>query len=157
MNATAAIKQGIQVIYQDFSLFPNLTVAENILLTSSVADQRKMYRKNEARQKAREIIADLGLDLDIDREVESLPVADKQLTAICRALVHDARIIILDEPTAHLDSATQSRVLDALRELKERGHTVVVVAHREAVVALADDVITVASEREDADHVNDHI
>lgn len=106
-----------------------------------------------------QVVADLpnGLDTVIGSDGLGLSVGQRQRLVLARALTSSSPLIILDEPTAHLDSATQSRVLDALRELKERGHTVVVVAHREAVVALADDVITVASEREDADHVNDHI
>lgn len=130
MNATQAIKSGIQVIYQDFSLFPNLTVAENILLTSAVADQQRLFNKERARAKANEIIADLGLDLDIDREVESLSVADKQLTAICRALVHDARLIILDEPTTALTHTEVGRLFAIVEKLRLKGVAMIFVSHK---------------------------
>ena len=116
MNATAAITSGIQVIYQDFSLFGNLTVAENIALTSAVAERRRLYSPASAQKIARGIVDDLRLNLDLDADVETLPVADRQLTAICRAVVHEARVIIMDEPTTALTHSEVDRLFDARRD-----------------------------------------
>src|SRR5690349_20886788 len=96
MNTTAAITSVIQVIYQDFSLFGNLTVAENIALTSAVAERQRLYSRASAEKVACGIVDELRLDLDLRADVSALPVADRQLTAICRAVVHAARVIIMD-------------------------------------------------------------
>ncbi|MFQ1002515.1 sugar ABC transporter ATP-binding protein [Modestobacter sp. SSW1-42] len=130
MQPAQAIKAGIQVIYQDFSLFPNLTVAENIVLTSAVADRRRLYSPAGARPAAQAIVDELGLDLDLDADVESLSVADKQLTAICRALVSDARVIVMDEPTTALTHTEVERLFALVQRLRDRGVALVFVSHK---------------------------
>jgi simple sugar transport system ATP-binding protein len=130
MNATAAITSGIQVIYQDFSLFGNLTVAENIALTSAVAERRRLYSPATAHKIARRIVDDLRLNLDLDADVETLPVADRQLTAICRAVVHEARVIIMDEPTTALTHSEVDRLFELVETLRTRGVGLVFVSHK---------------------------
>ncbi|MEU6572690.1 sugar ABC transporter ATP-binding protein [Streptomyces sp. NPDC046805] len=130
MDPTDAIKLGIQVIYQDFSLFPNLTVAENIVLTSAIAERRHLYSGRAARPAAQAVVDDLGLDLDLDSDVEMLSVADKQLTAICRALIHDARVLIMDEPTTALTHAEVERLFVVVERLRARGVALVFVSHK---------------------------
>ncbi|TFD65019.1 sugar ABC transporter ATP-binding protein [Cryobacterium sp. Hh38] len=138
INAHAAIQGGIQVIYQDFSLFPNLTVAENIVLTAEVAGRRRLYSARSVRPRAAAIIQELDLDLDLDREVGSLSVADKQLTAICRALVNDARAIIMDEPTTALTHTEVSRLFALVERLRARGVALMFVSHKlEEVLAIS--------------------
>ena len=138
MNTTEAIKSGIQVIYQDFSLFPNLTVAENVVLTSAIASRRKLYDQGAARPAAQAIIDDLGLTLDVDARVENLSVADKQLTAICRALVDDARVIIMDEPTTALTRTEVDRLFIIVERLRARGVGLIFVSHK------LDEVLTIS-------------
>ena len=130
MDPAGAIRSGIQVIYQDFSLFPNLTVAENITLTSAVADGKKLYSAAALRPAADRIVAELGLDLDLDADVERLTVADRQLTAICRALVHEARVIIMDEPTTALTHSEVARLFALVERLRDRGVALVFVSHK---------------------------
>ena len=130
MDPTNAIKSGIQVIYQDFSLFPNLTVAENIVLTSAVADRRRLYSGSAARPAAQAIVDELGLHLDLDADVERLSVADKQLTAICRALVSDARVLIMDEPTTALTHTEVDRLFVIVERLRSRGVGLIFVSHK---------------------------
>ncbi|SFN82160.1 sugar ABC transporter ATP-binding protein [Mycetocola miduiensis] len=149
INANAAIKSGIQVIYQDFSLFPNLTVAENIVLTAEVARRRRLYSPASVRPKAEEILRDLGLDLDLDREVSELSVADKQLTAICRALVNDARAIIMDEPTTALTHSEVSRLFALVERLRARGVALMFVSHKlEEVLAISQRLTIMRSGRQ---------
>ena len=130
MDPSNAIKNGIQVIYQDFSLFPNLTVAENIVLTSSIASRRRMYSRKEARPAAQAIVDELGLHLDLDADVEQLSVADKQLTAICRALTSDARVLIMDEPTTALTHTEVDRLFVIVERLRARGVGLIFVSHK---------------------------
>lgn len=148
MNATAAITSGVQVIYQDFSLFPNLSVAENIVLTAEVAGRQRFYRARAIRPKARAIVDELGLDLDLDSEVGELSVADKQLTAICRALVNEARVIIMDEPTTALTHSEVSRLFTVVERLRARGVAIVFVSHKlEEVLAISQRVTIMRSGR----------
>lgn len=130
MDPTTAIKSGIQVIYQDFSLFPNLTVAENIVLTSAVASRRRLHSARRARPAAQAIVDDLGLNLDLDADVEQLSVADKQLTAICRALVSDARVLIMDEPTTALTHSEVDRLFIIVERLRAKGVALIFVSHK---------------------------
>ena len=149
INAHAAIQGGIQVIYQDFSLFPNLTVAENIVLTAEVAGGRRLYSPGSVRPTAVAILRELGLDLDLDREVGDLSVADKQLTAICRALVNDARAIIMDEPTTALTHTEVSRLFALVERLRDRGVALMFVSHKlEEVLAISQRLTIMRSGRQ---------
>lgn len=142
----AAIQLGVQVIYQDFSLFPNLTVAENIVLTSAVAQKRRVFSLSKSRPAAEAIVAELGLALDLDKDVERLSVADKQLTAICRALINDARIIIMDEPTTALTHSEVQRLFALVRKLQDRGVALVFVSHKlEEALQVSQDVTILRS------------
>ncbi|BAU33149.1 sugar ABC transporter ATP-binding protein [Microcella alkaliphila] len=148
MNATDAITRGVQVIYQDFSLFPNLTVAENIVLTAEVASRQKLYRARMIRPRARAIVDELQLDLDLDSEVGELSVADKQLTAICRALVNDARVIIMDEPTTALTHTEVTQLFALVDRLRAKAVSVVFVSHKlEEVLAISQRVTIMRSGR----------
>lgn len=148
MNPTVAIKNGIQVIYQDFSLFPNLTVAENIALTSAVAGRRRLYDGAGSRRLARSVVTDLGLTLDLRAEVGSLSVADRQLTAICRALANDARVIIMDEPTTALTHTEVGRLFEIVERLRSRGVGLIFVSHKlDEVMAIAQRVTILRSGR----------
>lgn len=141
LSPVDSILAGIQVIYQDFSLFPNLSVAENISITSQVARKTKLYSPQKAREAAEGIVAELGLSLDLDQLVEELSVADKQLTAICRALVNDARIIIMDEPTTALTHSEVKYLFKVVERLRERGVALVFVSHKlEEALEVSQDV-----------------
>lgn len=125
-----AIRSGVQVIYQDFSLFPNLSAAENIAMLSELAEGRAFSSPSRARAAARRVVDDLGLRLDVDADVGDLPVADRQLVAICRALVEDAKVLIMDEPTTALTHTEVDRLFRIVRQLQERGVAVVFVSHK---------------------------
>lgn len=143
MDPAGAIRSGIQVIYQDFSLFPNLTVGENITLTSAVADGRRLYSAKALRPGAEEIVKELGLDLDLDADVGQLTVADRQLTAICRALVHEARVIIMDEPTTALTHSEVARLFGLVTRLRDRGVALVFVSHKLDEVLVVSQRVTI--------------
>lgn len=125
-----AIQLGIQVIFQDFSLFPNLRVFENITLTENIANKSFFFSEKKNREAAKQIVDDLGLDLDLDADVENISVAEKQLTAICRALINDAKIIFMDEPTTALTHSEVERLFALVERLTEKGVAIVFVSHK---------------------------
>lgn len=143
MTPSDAIKAGIQVIYQDFSLFPNLSVMENLAFNQVLANNEKFVNKKRFRTIAEEAIQKINFNVDLDARVEQLPVADKQLIAISRALVHDAKFIIMDEPTTALTSKEVNRLFDIIAELKSKGITILFVSHKLDEVFEISDSITV--------------
>lgn len=143
MTPSDAIKAGIQVIYQDFSLFPNLSVMENLAFNQVLANNEKFVNKKRFRTIAEEAIQKINFNVDLDARVEQLPVADKQLIAISRALVHDAKFIIMDEPTTALTSKEVNRLFDIIAELKNKGITILFVSHKLDEVFEISDSITV--------------
>lgn len=134
LNPRIAAAAGVMVIFQDFSLFPNLTVAENISFATQLASHERLYRPGNARRVAREALDRIGVTIDLDAPVESLPVAHKQLIAICRALASNARLIIMDEPTTALTGREVTRLQGIIRKLKDDGVAVIFVSHKLAEV-----------------------
>ncbi|GAB0117248.1 sugar ABC transporter ATP-binding protein [Acidisoma sp. 7E03] len=120
---------GIQVIYQDLALFPDLTVAENIGFAQHLSGLHGA-RWSKLETTARAVIARLGVALDPAARVGELSIAQRQLVAICRALAADARLVIMDEPTASLTRTEVDTLLGITHELKRRGIAVVFVSHR---------------------------
>lgn len=125
-----AIALGIQVIYQDFSLFGNLTVAENLALNTNLAQKRKFVNWREVQQLAQKAIDRLEVDIDLNAEVGKLPVAQKQLIAIARALMFNARLIIMDEPTTALTGREVKVLFGIVRQIQEQGISVLFVSHK---------------------------
>ena len=130
LTPAAAIDAGVRVIYQDFSIFPNLSVMENIALGSEVAAGRRLVNRSRMREVAREAVAKIGFDVDLDELVGNLSVADKQLVAISRALMGDAKLIIMDEPTTALTKKEVRALFDIVRDLQSRGIAILFVSHK---------------------------
>ncbi|MEA5116766.1 MAG: sugar ABC transporter ATP-binding protein [Propionicimonas sp.] len=125
-----AIMNGVQVIYQDFSVFPNLTVMENLALNTELADKRKLVNWRRFRQIAEQAVAQINFQVDLDAKVGTLSVADKQLVAISRALMHDAKLIIMDEPTTALTKKEVDALFRIILDLKARGIATLFVSHK---------------------------
>ena len=138
-----AISLGVEVIFQDFSLFPNLTVAENIAMATYVAGGQRTVSSRAMRRVAADVVSRAGVRLDLDARVEDLSVADRQLTAICRALARDARIIFMDEPTTALTWREVQALFRVVESLKESGVALVFVSHKLEEVLRVSDRITV--------------
>ena len=124
-----ARQSGLATIYQEFSLVPPLSVAENIFLgraplRGGMIDYRRM------RHEAMAALERIGLAIDPDRAVSSLSVAEQQLVEIARALSFNARIIIMDEPTAALSGSEVDRLLDIVRDVRAQQVSVIYVTHR---------------------------
>jgi ABC-type sugar transport system ATPase subunit len=136
----AALRAGVAVIPQELDLVPQLSVRANLLL-GRAPTRLGLIDAREERQRAREILGRLGADLDPEARVGSLDVARQQLVAIARALAADARLLVMDEPTAALAAGEVERLLEAVRDLRRRGLGVLFVSHRlDEVLAIADRV-----------------
>ncbi len=125
-----AIRNGVQVIYQDFSIFPNLTVMENLALNSELANREKFVNKKRMKAIAEEAIAKINFDVDLDAIVGDLSVAQKQLIAISRALMFNAKLIIMDEPTTALTRKEVNALFTIIKKLKEEGIAILFVSHK---------------------------
>lgn len=134
MTPTRAAAAGIAVIFQDFSLFPNLSVAENIAFGAELAAGARLVHGARARARAAAVLQRLGVAMDPGALVGSLPVAQKQLVAIGRALASDARLIVMDEPTTALTEREVRALLGIIRRLKADGVAVIFVSHKLAEV-----------------------
>lgn len=133
LTPAAARNMGIQVIWQDLALFGHMSVAENIAFESHLGGPR-LIKGSAMRRRASEILDRLGVDLKLDTPVRRLSIAERQLVAIARALVADARLVFMDEPTASLTRAETNALLDIVRRLSQDGIAVVFVSHRLAEV-----------------------
>jgi len=121
---------GIAVIYQEPTLFPDLCVAENIFMGRQ--PQRSLRRIDTAamRTRAGELFARLGVHLDPDRPARGLSIADQQLVEIAKALSFDARILVMDEPTAALSGVEVERLFGVARSVRDAGAAVLFISHR---------------------------
>lgn len=141
----AARAQGIAVVFQELSLCPNLTVAENVMLTS-LGQGRPLgpVDRRAAAARAAVILAQLGMpDLDPETRVRDLTVARMQLVEIARAISLDARVLILDEPNSALSPRESDRLFDVVRGLRAKGVAVVLVSHHLREVLQVADRVTV--------------
>jgi simple sugar transport system ATP-binding protein len=137
-----SIHEGIQVIYQDFSLFPNLTVAENIAINQHLAKGKQLVNWKEIYKVAEEGLAKINISLPLDTLVKSLSTADRQLIAIAKALLANARIIIMDEPTTALTKKEVAALFRVINELKVHEISTLFVSHKlNEVTEIADRTI----------------
>jgi ABC-type sugar transport system ATPase subunit len=120
---------GIFTIYQEMSLVANLTVAENVYL-SDLPRRRGVIDWGRVRRAARETLGSLGFDIDVDRQVRTIPVAERQAVEIAKAVHHNARVLLLDEPTATLPKPDVEKLFDVLRRLKAAHVSVLYISHR---------------------------
>jgi rhamnose transport system ATP-binding protein len=125
-----AQQAGVAVIYQEPSLFPQLSVAENIVMGRHPLRTLRQIDRASVRRLVTGALAELDIVLDIDRPVNGLPIADQQIVEIAKALSLDARMLIMDEPTAALSNREVDRLLAVVRKLRDRGAAVLFVSHR---------------------------
>ena len=143
LSPAQARRIGVGVIWQDHALFPEMSVAENIAIESFVSLKSKLVRHKNIKDVAQKVCERLGVSFDLDAQVKTLPIAQKQLIAICRVLVSDARIVFMDEPTASLTQSETKHLLDVVRTLTAENVAVVFVSHRLAEVLEIADRVTV--------------
>lgn len=130
MTPRQAIALGVQVIYQDFSLFGNLTVAENLSIGAELRNRQRIVNWRRMREHAEAAVQRLGVHLDLDATVDSLPVSGRQLVAIARALMADPRLLIMDEPTTALTGREVATLFGVVRDIQARGIAILFVSHK---------------------------
>jgi ribose transport system ATP-binding protein len=130
---------GIGMVFQEFSLVPSLTVAQNIFLTTEPLGRGIFIRDGEARDKAREVFRQLEVDVDPGARVGDLGTAYWQLTEIAKAMAQDARVLIMDEPSASLARHEAEQLFELVARLKAQGISIIYISHRmEEVYRIAD-------------------
>ncbi len=138
-----AIARGINMVHQHFMLVPVLTVAENILLGDETMANRIFLDRREARRRIIELGRRFGFEIDPDAKVGSLSVGWQQRVEILKALYRNARILVLDEPTAVLTPQETDEIFGVLRRLAGEGHSIVFISHKLYEVLEIADRITV--------------
>ena len=133
LNASHAQKLGISTIYQELSVMPDLNAVQNIFLNRELTPQRTLVsrlKQKQMKEIAGRVLRDsLNVDLDLDRPLRYLPLAQKQMVEIARTVYADAQIIIMDEPTAALESNDREQLFKVIRRLKEGGHSIIFISH----------------------------
>src|SRR5262249_33220614 len=142
-SAREAIERGVGMVQQHFALVGALTALENVVLGfEPVRSGLGVLDLHEARARMADILGELGTELPLDERVERLGVGDRQRLEIARVLYRDAKVLILDEPTAVLTPGEADALYAMLRRLADAGRSVVVVTHKlDEVRAHADEVV----------------
>ena len=128
---------GVAVIYQEFNLVPGLNAVENIFLGQEITSGGFIAQRKE-RKRAEELFARLGIAMDLDTPCGRLTTAQQQLVEIAKALAFDARIIVMDEPSAALTQHEVEKLFEIIRDLKKQGIGVIYISHR------LDEIFTIA-------------
>jgi rhamnose transport system ATP-binding protein len=129
-NAKQSQAAGIAIIFQEPTLFPDLTVAENIFVGVQPLKRFRRIDTRRMRREAAAVFEQLGVRLDPDRLTRGLSIADQQLVEIVKALTSNARVIVMDEPTAALTNTEVERLFGIVETLRARGTAILFVSHR---------------------------
>ncbi|MDR0448743.1 MAG: sugar ABC transporter ATP-binding protein [Treponema sp.] len=130
INAIESIRAGVQIIYQDLSLFPNMTVAENIAMNQMLVSNNRVINWKHMHQDARKALEEIGEDIDLYEKVENLSIARRQIVAICRALTQNARLIIMDEATSAITKDEVEHLFEVIAKLQKKGIAILFVSHK---------------------------
>ncbi|MGI4957223.1 MAG: sugar ABC transporter ATP-binding protein [Janthinobacterium lividum] len=133
------LSRGIAMIFQELSLIPNGTVAENVFLGHEPQVARLWVDQRAMRRETERLIASLGFELSADAEIRSLAFAQRQMVEILKALSRGARVLIMDEPTSSLTMREETALFALIASLKRRGIGIIYISHRMAeIFAIAD-------------------
>ncbi len=140
-SARDASGRGISIIHQELQLFPDLTVAENLFVGRERRTRWGTVAFDEQESTARRVLATLGQEVSPRARLGTLPLGQQQIVEIARALVHDTRVLLMDEPTSALTSSEIPQLFQVIRDLTRHGVSIVYVSHRlEELLAIADRV-----------------
>ena len=139
---------GVAVIYQEPTLFPDLSIAENVMMGRHPLGAMRSIDRKALHRTVKELMDRLGVKLDPEQPVKGLSIADQQIVEIAKALSFDARVLIMDEPTAALSGLEVDRLFGVVRTLKERGAAVLFISHRLDEIFAICDTVTVLRDGE---------
>lgn len=138
-----AWRRHVACVYQKSTIIPQLTVAENLLLNRYDRNRSGLISWRSLRRRARDLLADWSVEMDVDAKAKDLSVEQGQFVEIARALSFGARFIILDEPTAQLDAGAIARLFGHIRELQTQGVTFLFISHHLQEIYEICDMVTV--------------
>lgn len=153
-SARDADQHGISTLHQELAIAPGLSVAENVSLGRSAGKRFGLVRWRELNRIAREVFHDLDFDIDVTRDASELSPIGKTMTSIARALSFDAKVLILDEPTASLTDSETEQLLTVVERVAQRGVAVLYVSHRLNEVFRVADTFTILRNGEVVEHGN---
>lgn len=138
-NPQEAEKAGIVFIYQELNVLFDLTVVENLFMGKEITKKFGICDKKAMRQKAQEIMDKMGVRIPVDAVMSDLSVGQQQMVEICKALMVDAKVLIMDEPTAALTQSETKVLFDVIKSLRKKGVSIVYISHRmEEIFELCD-------------------
>ncbi len=143
---------GVATIYQEGSLYPDLSVLENLFIGHQIKKRFGLLDWQEMARKAEEVFGDLAIDLDLKARAGDLSRAQTKLAEIARALLRQARVIIMDEPTAALPSDDAERLFKLVKDLRSQGVAVIYISHRLEEIFEIADTVTVLRDGEKVGH-----
>lgn len=129
-DTSTAKKIGISMIPQEFNLINDLNVYENIFLGQEYLSRRFLLDKRKMRAKTRELLAQLKTSIPADEKIQNLSVAQKQMVEIAKAIAHDSKLLIMDEPTTVLTGPEVETLFDLMLRLKNQGVTIIYISHK---------------------------
>ncbi|MBX3567106.1 MAG: sugar ABC transporter ATP-binding protein [Rhizobiaceae bacterium] len=129
MDYDDAVKAGIGIVFQEFSLIPYLNAVENVFLGREKHNRFGLLDRTAMRTRTRELLGRLGIQIDLDMPIHKLSVAQQQFVEIAKALALDARILVLDEPTATLTPVEVEHLFVVMRQLRAEGVAIVFISH----------------------------
>ncbi|PJE29405.1 Ribose import ATP-binding protein RbsA [Pseudooceanicola marinus] len=147
-NYDEAIEAGIGIVFQEFSLIPHLTAVENMFLAREMKNKLGLLDRRTMRARSKEILARLEVDLPLDVPITKLSVAEQQFVEIAKALSLNARILVLDEPTATLTPSEVEHLFKVMRELRKQGVAIIFISHHLEEIFEICDRITVLRDGE---------
>lgn len=147
-NTAQSKDAGIAVIYQEPTLFPDLSVTENIFMGRQPTGPLGRIDRKAMRTMVRGLFSQLGVNLDPDRPTRGLSIADQQIVEIAKAISLDARVLIMDEPTAALSGVEVERLFKVARSLRDEGRALLFISHRFDEVFELCDTVTVMRDGE---------
>ncbi|GER22243.1 ribose import ATP-binding protein RbsA 1 [Zafaria cholistanensis] len=157
-NVAESKAAGVSVIYQEPTLFPDLTVAENIFVGRQPKGRLGLISQGEMRRQAAALFGQLGVAIDPGRVAEGLSIADQQIIEIAKAISLDAKVLIMDEPTAALSGVEVDRLFAVARGLRDQGTGIMFISHRfEEVFALCDRITVMRDGKYVSTHVTEDV
>ncbi len=129
-NPKEAQKYGISFIYQELNILHDLTVEENLFIGKEIKNRFGICNSKAMQEKSREILSTLNVNIDPKTRMCDLSVGQHQMIEICKSLLNDVKVIIMDEPTSSLSSAETRVLLDIVKDLKAQGITIIYISHK---------------------------